>query len=487
MKSAQLLPVYLLLVFSQNAFGAERFMAVLGGKGEPVKQEHTLFDRSLSSLGDYLKDNKWNYDISFNGGHSKTDAIIDSKFSEAKNKSTFTQKNYDALIADYIKKIEQGEIKAGDQLLVMINSHGSPQVQGEKSHHIAVGDATTNVDFNTLSAVEQTSLDSLEKLTKLAAAKKIKLGIVDFSCHSGGSLSLANSNTCVISSTGPNHLATNIFAEDFMKNMKPGASLEEAFLQTRKEPLVNSDAAQSSYPMISTPEGMAIKDDIYPGMTSLLYSYDPKSTSKDDKMPNYILESASNVGMCKREMQLEKLQTKIEEYKAISALGMNSNVDLSNLKKLVNEYKDRQGKVIRAVQAIGIQDLYKQEAFDVITPFGTKTLAKKKYFSWKDIVETDYAPIISQLTTKLAGKEDVVTRSSLKMFTKAQEKQKEILKQYPNLKNYQDEFKQQMNELKGTEKIANAITAEERKLYDFMYKNLRQNNQRKDACKDFIL
>jgi hypothetical protein len=69
--------VFILFVL-EIAFAQEtpkKFIAVMGGGGEP-KGDNTIFDRSITELGNYLEKNpEWVSTVSFNGGHSKTEEI----------------------------------------------------------------------------------------------------------------------------------------------------------------------------------------------------------------------------------------------------------------------------------------------------------------------------------------------------------------------------------------------------------------------------
>src|SRR5690606_31490044 len=105
-----------------------------------------------------------------------------------------------------------------------------------RTHQISAGGRATNL--LSLAGGSRVNLDRLENLARMAQEKNIKLAILDFSCHSGASLSLANSSTCVIAATGPHSFAyggasSATFSNAFVNRMAPGKNLEEIYLEAR--------------------------------------------------------------------------------------------------------------------------------------------------------------------------------------------------------------------------------------------------------------
>lgn len=474
------------ILASSQVHSVERTFVMLGGGGEPEKISSTIFDPTLNYLDSYLQKNKWRNVISFNGGHSQTEAIMAMKFSDSINKSSFTKNNYEVIIKNYEQQIKSGQMKAGDQLMLMIDTHGAMKSDNDSTHQIAVGSSVSQLDRNSLSGSGSinVSLDALKNLTALAREKGIKLAIIDFSCHSGNSLSLANENTCVISSTGTNHFGYNTFSENFINKMKPGRSLEDVFLDTRK------GTTDNSYPMISSPEGVAINKEIYPSLTPYLYYYEVDPNL--DKMTNYLLEASSNGGLCTRQNQYDDLQKQLESLRAASVLNMNKNIpEIKKIKNLIDQYKEKQDRYINLVRSWGVAELSRKELFNGSSTVGRKTATMDGNFTWKQMMETDYDSIIRNVTIAKKNAKDPYTQAqfqaSIEMHTKARDKKNEILSQYPNLNEYKQKFKDQLNEMKGTYAIANQIALEERKLYDSMYSNLKIDKKQSSACKDFVL
>jgi hypothetical protein len=489
MKYALVLPAFffhITLLFSHQALSSENFLFLFGGGGEPKNSNQTIFDETLTQTDKFLKSSKWKSAISFNGGHAHTEAIMKANFNDAQVKTSFSNNTYTNLVKNYEEKIKKGEIKSGDQLMIMIDAHGAAKdlQKKEVTHNIAIGEASAPIDLNNLNVTSTISLDTLQNLTTLAKEKGIKLAILDFSCHSGNTLSLANENTCVISSTGTMHFGYSNFVSNFTKKMKAGISLEDVFLSTRKE------TADNSFPMISTEEGKAINNDFYPAITPYLYYYD--EDEYNDKMTEYLLSASTKNGLCQRHRQYDDLLSQLEGLYAVSTLNANKSLpEIEQIKALIADYKNKQDRYINLVRSWGIQELNHKEMFVGSGVVGKQKETMKGNFTWKDLIESDLDRIIKNISSaKLAAKDpqtQAAFEASIEMHTKAREKQREILARYPNLKNYKHKFHEALNEFQGTYAIANKIALEERKLYDKMYELLKEEKKKMNACSGFIL
>jgi soluble cytochrome b562 len=480
-----LILLFTTVLFSTSAF-ADRNLILIGGGGEATEKTGTMFDDTLKDVDSYLQKNKWNnYSVSFNGGHPETEAILASRYSNAQSKNTFNEDNYKALLKSYQDKITNGQIKAGDQLMVMIDTHGAARLDegSEVSHAIAIGSSTGQANLNDLSGTTTTSLDTMKALIDLAKSKGVKLAILDFSCHSGNTLALANSNTCVISSTGPQHFGYENFSKNFIAKMKSGKSLEDVFLDARKS------TADTSFPMISTTAGVAINKDIYPDITPYLYYYDKDPRS--DKMTSYIQTSGSNVGLCARQNQYADLLGKLDQLQSVGNAGMKNLPEIKKIKGLIADYKASQDRYINMLRSWGSTELNRREQIVGVGTSGRKSEQMTGNFTWGEMINTDYDQIIRNVTVAKNGARDAATQAmfaaSIDMHTKARNRQQEIFAQYPQLKGYKQKLQEQLKEMDGTYNLAYQIALEERKLYDSMYSNLRQNNTQANPCKDFVL
>ncbi len=150
----------------------------LGGGGEP-KGETTIFDNDVKLISGFINSPGWETTVSFNGGHKKTEDIISTKLPNVKNAGPFVEANYNKLIKEMTDKISDGTLASGDQLMISIDTHGGRKGK-EITHKISLsGSAATNL--NTLAGATTVDLDKLQVLIDLAAAKGVKLAVIDMS------------------------------------------------------------------------------------------------------------------------------------------------------------------------------------------------------------------------------------------------------------------------------------------------------------------
>ena len=370
------------LLSMSNFAHAESHLLVFGGGGEPVGK-NTIFDNGLMYLGNNVQDSKWKYNVSYNGGHSITEKILQTQFSQGASPATsFTRENFLNTIENYKKKILSNEIKSDDQLMIIISTHGAQRTNKELTHSISLAGKNA-VDLNTLEGSDLVSLDVLQDLVKLTNERGIKLGIVDLSCHSGAMMALKKNapNTCIISASGPNHFSfngTRSFAENFVSNLLPGTSLETAYLQARVE------AMDPSYPMISTIQNDQIVQNIYEGITPYLYYYDVKA----EKLTSYMLDNEGHTQICKRENDFTNLISQIDALSNIMSTERYS-ADFDILKNLLIKYKKSQDEVLNTSKSMSIFELGKIETFSI--PLNSRDLLSgfKVDYSWEELLEFD--------------------------------------------------------------------------------------------------
>ncbi len=324
--------LFLLMCKSLPSYSLE--VILFGGGGEG-KKNNTIFDPNLRELAKKKSDLNLNIKSVFNSGHSETETILKDEL-KVEN-SSFTSQNYDLVIQDYVNKIKSGKIQAGESLLIIIETHGGVKTEKYQTHSIAMTGANLE-DLTKIEGPKSDSIDKLKVLSDLALSKGIKLGILDFSCHSGNSLILANKNTCVIAASGPNHFAYSDFAKKFYSQMEPGMSLENVFLKTQK------NYTQPAFPMISTKAGLALNQDLY----SLISPYLNIITedSKADKLSPLLNSVANQVGMCTRENDFNVLMKQIQAFVDINGKLTNQTSGLSDLVEALKDYKQFQDKLI---------------------------------------------------------------------------------------------------------------------------------------------
>src|SRR4051812_966427 len=101
-----LILLLLSLTFTFSVYAQNKFMAILGGGGEP-KTETTIFDSDVKEVTRFAKSNpQWNTTLSFNGGHKKTEEIIQANMGAYDTSSqAFTMKSFESIIKNYEAKI----------------------------------------------------------------------------------------------------------------------------------------------------------------------------------------------------------------------------------------------------------------------------------------------------------------------------------------------------------------------------------------------
>lgn len=468
---SQRLGIFLGLIMTSNLFAANH-MLIIGGGGEPNKST-TIFDNELKNAASFVKNSSWTPRVSFNGGHSQTENIAKgiAQKSGVANKH-FTPENYEALISEYEKKILSGQIKSGDQLLLMISSHGSKSIQGTKTHQISTSSQNKQqlTNYSTLEGSTLVSLDRLENLTKLAEQKGIKLGILDFSCHSGLTQKFANSNTCIISSTGPEHFAwggsPDTFASHFTKSMKSGRTLEDVFLEAMK------NKKETSFPMISSPVGSEIQDMMYPLITP--YLFDTRSKQTTDKMRNYFF-SLYGEDQCKNiNTDYDNLINFTYDIQNITA---NSNY--SKLRSLLGQYNGMLLDIVKNVSKVNQKHNLQEkiEFCDTVNMIKTCTS-----FTKEEILNLKVDEMISMTKNQLknnAGSKSIL-QPRLNNYEKVKAKQAELLMD----KDIQAaiQFWDKSFLLKQTQTLSNQIATEMQTAYVNAYKTIIKEEGSKGPC-----
>jgi len=453
---------------------ADDSLLFFGGGGEPFSKDSTIFDSTLIGLNNFLLKNHYSHDICFNGGHSYSESLRNNFLHSANSKENFTERSYEKLIDKYKDNIKSGKIRPGEKLLILIDTHGAEKEDdsSELTHHISI-------NSRDLKSNDSVSLDELKVLTKLAKEKGIKLGIVDFSCHSGNSLALANENTCVIAATGPKHFGYTSFSDNFMQEMKNGGSLEDIFLRTR------SSEKYASYPMISTSEGQSIYNDFYPTLIPYLYYYD--KNSNHEKMSKYLLEVANNPS-CPRDSQMEELEKKIDQLQKTTLKNLP---EVESIKFLFNEYKAKQDDYIKFLKSSGPKDLAKTERVWGIGRVGRSSYTYGNTLSWKEIIESDFETPKKNLELILkypdSPEEDAKNRAKLNYNIEGLEIQQKLLKKNPGLVKYKEDFKKYKIFLDESRNMAEKIAQNERALFSSLYSELKKDSKQSNPCRDFSI
>lgn len=452
--------LFISFLFSSTLSAQSLHLAVMGGGGEPRKPT-TIFDEPLRAVGNFSKTSpSIRTTVAFNGGHSVTEQIVIDGFG---SNIPFSSQNYNAVIANYEKQLKSGEIKSGDKLLVYINTHGAEKSSTEKTHKIATsGSMVTN--FDSLGGSSSVSVDNLKKLVNLASEKGVKLGIVDLSCHSGNSLALANANTCVISATGPNHYAgagSLSFGTLFSKELKKGRTLEEVYLAAR------SRFTDSSFPMISSPQGQEVQDRLYDPMTPYLYYYNPYS----DKFTPY-MEKISCPENCKLDDGFKSL---MDEAQSVMSLTKDASVRQSVVafQAAIKEYYEFMTEIHKKMSTMGLNELNNRYQF----------------CSGKNCVDYTLKQLLSMnIDATIAfyegqgGKENFAYADILRQ---GKSKRDELLISNPNLRQAENFWSSLPSLQSRTSILQGNVSKTQHKLYLELYKQPIQTGP--NPCRDFVL
>lgn len=455
-----------LLSLSLPTLGA-RYIGYLGGSGDPPGAT-TLFDAKIAGFGRYADQSDAQVNVAFDGGHSATESALRRSFPRSPARD-FTKSSYEEMISRYEQDIRNGTIKSGDQLLVVVDSHGGRRFGPHQTHTIVSGRGSA-VDLNDLKGSETVSLDRLTALTRLAEEKGIKLGILDFSCHSGASLPLANSKTCVIAASGPESFAyggTNptLFSNRFANAVAPGKNLEEIYLESR------SGSQDLGFAMISSPEGMRVQQQLYPVLQKFINHFDTKS----DKFNPEILASVKDQTCLQENSDVERileLTRQIEE--------VNSGVSLEAFRNSLSQYRDYRKSIQDELQRRGVGRL--NETRRICANDGhcqSLTLDLVMGFA----ADTNLAYYQEQLRNASTPADRRDANKWISYFQNAKVVQAQALKDFPQLNGYENFVKSLPDVERKTRELASKVSVESRKIYSALYRK----NSTSNPCRDFVL
>lgn len=453
------------MLFTHPAL-AGKHLAFIGGGGEPVGPS-TIFDHNIEHVASYANSSASDVRVSFNGGHKFTETKLKEKF-PANKLASISPSNYEALIAQYESQLQSGAIKAGDQLLVIIDSHGALRVGNQISHSIAAGPGQPP-DLTTLSGNALVSMDRLKQLSELAEHKGVKLGILDFSCHSGASLVLANSKTCVVTSTGPESFgygSETSFSGLFTRGMLPGKNLEEVFLDSRSK----ANEQDFGFPMISSPEGTDAQNQIYP----VLRRYMDHTVGYRDKFDADILSSMKNQTCEQENLDLETF-LKLTKQMESATNGLN----LEALRTSLTEYQNLRAEILQGMKA---QNEKLSEKIELCSPSGCHSYPVSEVLAIPVPQRITQYEILRDSANTPAKRAEA--QSWVSYFHKTvRGAQEQILKTTPSLGKTKNFLTDYPNLSVKTFELAKKVAKESRKAYSALYRKSPQAN----ACRDFVL
>lgn len=479
------------LVLAVTVVHAEDYLVIMGAGGEGSKED-TIFDSGIRNIANYVKNRPdLKVDVALNGGHPKTEELIRNEFPAGTATSQFKDTDYRRLIAKYKTMLSSDKMKAGDQLMIYIDTHGAEKEAAYKTHRIAVAGGGAATNLNNLQGTTLVALDELEVLKDLAAKKGVRLAIIDQSCHSGNTIKLADENTCVVTSTGPNHYGYTSFGNYFPNNMTKGKSLEQAFLETR-----NMESAPS-YPMISSVEGMNAYNELYEKLTPFLYDYD----EKNDKLTPYLMKNNSEAQLCLSDANYKSLMATINSIEEMNTVSKKilwwtqsfKEVDFTELKQLLTDYKTILDQTAIKMRELRAERLDTEEKISVRASNSNYRIEYQYHVKWKDLLTTDYDSLIRAMNVRIMAETDNYEKTSLMgtldFYQKAKARKEELLRTQPDLATVQDKQKEIMQGLTHTNTLSRSIAREERKLFEAMYKQAQKANpdKSKNPCHNFKL
>lgn len=464
---------------------AEKYLYFFGGGGEP-KGETTIFDNGLKEIGSFVRKSKWKTTLSFDGGHTKTEAIAAKEFKGANNIGGFTEASMKAALDDLLEKIENGTLKKNDQLLLIIDTHGAKKAEKEKTHKIAFASGEP----------ESISLDRLESVVSLAKEKGIKLAIIDLSCYSGNTLNIENESACVISASGANHKAYSqsfdlgffifslSFSTKFLGSMKEGKNLEEIYLLARQR------GFHPDFPMISTPEGKNIQELLYNLITPYLYYNSVNSFFNPSFLELSQMYYSKNLKemMCSLEIQNEQLNSILDQVEEMEKIP-DELLDISLLRKELNNYRSYQRTYEASLMRV-------EEAREEINNILTRDYSSQENY-WKGIdgislLNADYEEVYNNFqkfhdeAPDADGKK--YWKGVLELINAKQKISDEVrLKLSVSSKNKVQTHFEIVDKANVTYALASKVSTEAKKVYNRLYRDLMSKSKTSNACRDFVL
>ena len=496
--------VTLALIFFQPAYAGQKYFYHFGGGGDP-QGETTIFDNGLRSVGSFVGDSNWNSNILFDGGHRMTEKILTGKYKRAKSIGSFTEINFNQYLNELEQKIINGEIGAGDQLMVMFDSHGAEQKIYEKTHSIAYTQGVAN-NPNTLRGARTLSLDRMKNLMRLAKANKVKLALMDFSCHSGNTQKLADGHACIISATGPKHYSfsgsgsflgftwASTFSDKFFKLMDQGENLEDIYLEAR------TVGDNPGFPMISTEEGRSVQIYLYHLLTPFLY-FDDADSRTDKLHGEYSYNNIDHI-VCSKEKDFAKLIDLLENLSSI--YGHMFQKDFNQEDNLFHHERDLFKKLIQSLNRYRKYQRKFEAGFKSTAMLNTKMSAYLKqlpeeiqnlfaYRALEAVLTADYDKSIEEIEGNLKNSKFPQSRDFFIGELKELKQQKKVLRQFSKTlsRDERDALNDHRKMLNNSDKslsLASSVSGASKKVYSFLYKQAKTiRNNKTNPCREFKL
>lgn len=427
-----------------NVSWAKKEILILGGGGEPTGAT-TIFDKTLTNLGTFSKSSGWKPTVVFNGGHRTTEALA-KQAGGGKNISATTD-NLNKQIEAFKQKIQRGELRSGDQLMISVATHGLEATAPFETHAVSSKNGTFN-------------MDRLKALRDLAEKKGIQLAIMDFSCHSGATLKLGTDKTCVISAASAN-VGYNNAGEAIAGNLRGGTNLEFAFLGAR----ASEKALSPGTPQISTEAGRKTYQ-----ATAFLSDSMRERTSLDmwaEKSKKADACNLTNSSYAKLASELKDIKDSHGRLVGIRTLVGLPDVDQSKaqLQAAIKDYETARNQAVNTHKAKAALD---QKVCMDLLPKQQYCGTMSQFEYGHQVVKEQYAAKPTPaLRAELQGYEKFIQRED---FVDWQQTSKTYDKQSQDL-------------YWKAEKVGRA----ERKIYDALYTHYSKESKAPNPCRNFKL
>ena len=482
---------FLLLLYCSIPLGysGEQQLYLFGGGGGP-DGDKTIFDDELNLISQFAnsKESSWKTSYTFDGGHSQTEKILQTKFKKATSFGQFTKTNFLNSLQDIEEKLKN--LKKGDQLLLIMNTHGLSNTASESTHSIITSPKASD-NINSTDSARYASMDEFEKIAALADEKGVKLALIDLSCYSGNTLKLKKKNICIISTTGENQLGYSdslgtpknklmTFEGRFLNGMKKGENLENLFLNSRK------DSQYQDFPMISTDTGILMNDLLAKILEPYLifniqgkYDFSEKYDSKN--IPE---------ALCKTQNEFSEIKKSLAEITNLYSIS-TTLIESTALENSLNAYRDYQlafEKSFSESQIAGneVKEIIRRDYPDQASLFddeeGNAILTliperEKAMQVLKNVIASDKNSSFTDLYQKSYDKLAQKNKISQTISSKISAASKDIM----------DKFAKSYVHSDKTQELANNVASAAKLFYDKIYRSQEIIKGGNNPCKDFIL
>lgn len=308
-------------------------------------------------------------------------------------------------------------LKPGDQFLLSFFTHGAP-AGGKYQHSICTSEGFL-IDISSAKITSR-----LEKLK----AKGVKLGFIDSSCYSGGSIPILSKYGCVLSLTTEHNTSASDYIFANIVNMpastlKNGGlkndgsfSLEDLFI-THKDQYANPNnpnaqdrgsRSASNFPQISGFQ----KGNSYSEFFSIARSLNEYNVSSLNQVC-----SASGLNFTELDHLSSNIQKIIpnamqvlQECKNVLEIERNNKKNISDFQKIVDEHNSILSMIARLKESEKYKDLPIPEFLKGLWGKESSATAKKVRFSFEKIRDLDLSKLLPDVEVKSKAIEEKMAK-----------------------------------------------------------------------------